>query len=364
MVKFGFLKALTWTFLAINGNSGTFLQARAVASGAASGSADGSAEAAGSASSSASVVAGVRVRLKDEVVVRTRMVTLANLFPEVLPEASAETAGAVIRERARKVILGAAPLPGARRIFQRAEIVHAMESDAVLRKALAVRAEKGARVDRRVMGQIEVPDQVEVTRWARALNAEEVVAAVRRMLRANHFGEEDLTAQDVTFDRRIEVTEESPKVEVTRIEPARRGSGTNMRLWVRSEPGVPPFWIHVDRAIGVGELLQVASSTRLAGMTGTTTRTATTATQSASAVLQSDAEDGGPAEDARPKPAVIMKAGGPIELVIKGDGISISAAGIPLDAGRSGERVRVRMVLSGRVLMGTVVGPALVEVDY
>src|ERR1700735_2962625 len=106
MVKFGFLKALTWTFLAINGNSGTFLQARAVASGAASGSADGSAEAAGSASSSASVVAGVRVRLKDEVVVRTRMVTLANLFPEVLPEASAETAGAVIRERARKVILG------------------------------------------------------------------------------------------------------------------------------------------------------------------------------------------------------------------------------------------------------------------
>ena len=61
---------------------------------------------------------------------------------------------------------------------------------------------------------------------------------------------------------------------------------------------------------------------------------------------------------------ILVKAGEPVQLLVEGAGMRIATTAIPLTVGREGERIRVRTTLSGKILVGMVVAPQTVKVDY
>jgi hypothetical protein len=62
--------------------------------------------------------------------------------------------------------------------------------------------------------------------------------------------------------------------------------------------------------------------------------------------------------------SILVKAGEPVQLLVEGAGMRIATTAIPLTVGREGERIRVRTTLSGKILVGMVVAPQTVKVDY
>ncbi|MGA2717381.1 MAG: flagella basal body P-ring formation protein FlgA [Candidatus Acidiferrales bacterium] len=61
---------------------------------------------------------------------------------------------------------------------------------------------------------------------------------------------------------------------------------------------------------------------------------------------------------------ILVKAGEPVQLFLEGAGMRIATTAIPLTVGREGEQIRVRSILSGKILVGMVVAPQTVRVDY
>lgn len=61
---------------------------------------------------------------------------------------------------------------------------------------------------------------------------------------------------------------------------------------------------------------------------------------------------------------ILVKAGEPVQLFVESAGMRISTTAIPLTVGREGGRIRVRTTLSGKILVGMVVAPQTVRVDY
>ncbi len=61
---------------------------------------------------------------------------------------------------------------------------------------------------------------------------------------------------------------------------------------------------------------------------------------------------------------ILVKAGEAVQLFLEVAGMRIATTAIPLTVGREGERVRVRTTLSGKILVGMVVAPQTVRVDY
>jgi hypothetical protein len=61
---------------------------------------------------------------------------------------------------------------------------------------------------------------------------------------------------------------------------------------------------------------------------------------------------------------ILVKVGEPVQLLVEGAGMRIATTAIPLTVGREGERIRVRTTLSGKILLGMVVAPQTVKVDY
>jgi hypothetical protein len=238
-------------------------------------------------------------------------VTLADLLPSDLPES--------LRLRAEKIAVTNAPLSGARRTLSRTEIERALNRVPGLQQL------------------VEVPASVEVTRWSRPLTCDEVFAAIQEALRSSKAPLVELSSpRSLVFTSPISVTEDAPKLKVTRIEPAREASVARIRLSLVSEPRIPPFWV----------TLAPKNSRDLVNPR--------TTVASVAAV-----DSPGPRE--RP---VLVKASRPAQLVLQGSGLRIVATAIPLDFGRQGQKVRVRASLTGKILVGTVTADQTVEVHY
>ena len=59
---------------------------------------------------------------------------------------------------------------------------------------------------------------------------------------------------------------------------------------------------------------------------------------------------------------IVMDVGTPVTIRVNYHGIEVSANGIAMQRGRLGAKIRVRNVASGKVLRGTVVDAATVEI--
>jgi len=265
--------------------------------------------------------------------VSANIVFLSDLLPSSATQA--------LRSRAQQITVGEAPLPGDRRQFTREDIVNA------LREAPGLRNE------------LEIPPQMQIRRSARLITREEVLAAIDRTLRANRSSAADaLAPADVQMPADISVSENSPKLQVTQIQRAADGSGSRVLVWVTSEPRVPPFWVRLDRAIDLGA--KPDSREHVAAVPASLPLQ-----RNAVAVVPVSTVSAPRAALAQRSPgAVLVKAGDPVELIVRVGGMTIQGTGIPLDRGREGDAVRVRAVESGKILVGTVVGQQIIQVSF
>ncbi len=269
-------------------------------------------------------LAGQRVRVAQSVIVRGDVVSVADLLPE--------DAAAPLRALAAGVVLGDSPAPGARRTFRNAELESALRGAPELRAAL------------------EIPDAIEVTRWSRPLSPAEILDALSAAINADQLsGAGPLRRADLGAIPAVLVTEDAPKIEITRIEPGRSGAQTRMRMWIPSEPRVSPFWISVHRVLMANpDVSQRAPSggsplqQRSAGKDSIATSAATDSPQS----------------------AVLVRSGERVQLVMLSTGMRITTSATALERGYQGQQIRVRSVLGSKLLVATVVSAQLVEVRY
>lgn len=301
------------------------------------------------ASSRTSQAGGETYALNDSAEVRRGILYLSDFLSANVPT--------WLCARAARVPLGDAPVPGAQRKIERAEIERDLRSFPDVRAA------------------VEIPAIIEVQRWSRPLGREELLRAIENTLQKNHLAAK-LTRDNVNLDSEIDVTEAAPQLKVTQIIPAREGNGMRVRMVVASEPHIPPFWVLLDcqidqptpvaakdiplasavldsdvrmemRSVSFG-LGQVPET--LADVVGRSTRRLIRAGET----LRAEMLD----------PLILVRAGQPVEILLQGRGMRITAEATPLDAGMSGQKIRVRNQVTGKILTATVVGPRLVEIQF
>lgn len=286
--------------------------------------------------SSAAAQTDVRIALVRDAVVKANVVRLSDLLPGTAPPD--------MRSRAQQIILIDAPMPGEHRQLTREDIASALRDIPALRN------------------ELEIPPEMEIRRWARSVTREEVLAAVDRTLHANGWSSADALAPgDVILSADVSVSENNPKLQVTQIQRAADNSGSRVLVWVISEPRVPPFWAHIDRAINIGAKSEPREPVA-AVPASLPLQPGASATIPVSAVVERTTPVG--QREQRSLRTVLVKAGNPVELIVRVGGMTIQGTGIPLDRGREGDEVRVRAVESGKVLVGTVVGEQTVQVSF
>ncbi|HVB88408.1 MAG TPA: flagella basal body P-ring formation protein FlgA [Candidatus Dormibacteraeota bacterium] len=279
--------------------------------------------------SSAAAQTGVRIALARQTIVNANVVPLSDLLPGTAPPN--------MRSRAQQIILIDAPMPGEHRQLTREDIASALRDIPVLRN------------------ELEIPPGMEIRRWARRVTREEVLAAVDRTLHANGWSSADtLVPGDVILSADVSVSENNPKLQVTQIQRAADHSGSRVLVWVTSEPRVPRFWVGVYRPIDPDAK---ESARELAAVPVALQR-------NASAIVPVSERMPITQRESRSLGPVLVKAGAPVQLVVRVGGMTIQGTGIPLDRGRKGDEVRVRAVESGKILVGTVVGAQIVQVSF
>jgi Chaperone for flagella basal body P-ring formation len=288
--------------------------------------------------------AAQRIALERFVVVHGSSMKVSDLLPPQAPPA--------LRTSAQEISLGDAPLPGTHRTFNRAQIARVLAPAPDLRNLL------------------DIPASIDVTRWSRKLTREEVLAAIvetadaTRLLAAG-----DLRAEDLTFASAVTVTEQAPKIEVTRIESLRNGTGTRVRLWTPSEPRLPPFSVALDREIAQSPSAPGAENVALRRHDGrdeaqqAITPAPPSATDARTARIQpvmfSPSSRHAPDTD-----PIVVKVGQLVRLVAQRTGMRITTSAISIDPGRAGEKIRVHSDLNGKTLVATVIDARTVQIDY
>jgi hypothetical protein len=274
-------------------------------------------------------LAAQRVQVAQSVVVRGDVVTVADLLPDDAP--------APLRAQAAGVVLGDSPAPGTRRTFRNAELESALRGAPELRAAL------------------ETPDAIEVTRWSRPLSPTEILDALSAAITANQLSEaRPLREADLGAIPAVLVTEDAPKIEITRIEPNRSGAETRMRLWIPSEPRVSPFWVSLHRVLMAN--LELAKGAAAAGSLRKG-RSGSSAAAGKNSVVTADAADSAAS-------AVLVRSGERVQLEMLSTGMRITTSATALERGRQGQQIRVRSVLGSKLLVATVVSAQLVVVRY
>jgi hypothetical protein len=297
-----------------------------------------------------------RVALPVTVVVHTDSMSLADLLP-------GETSSS-LRMRARDILMGAAPRAGSQRMISRFDLVRALNSSPDL------------------LASLEIPQTIDVKRWSRPLTREEIAAAIDKSLAktidrpptetigrspAETIGrspaetidrsltENDasqsvrLSADDVTLDSIVVVTEQAPALDVMRIEPQSGAAISHVALWIPSEPRTPPFWVTVDRKLGS------ASGSGQRSKSGAQkypqlAQAAKTGSQSPSGSV--------------PANVSLVHAGKPVQLIVQGAGMRITAKATALETGRQGQQIRVQCEPAGKIVLAKVVSAAAAEIDF
>ena len=175
---------------------------------------------------------------------------------------------------------------------------------------------------------------------SRVLSRAEILAALAASASVNQFSElQSLRVDDIVSAPDIFVVEAAPQIEITSIEPDLKGTATRARLWIPSEPRIPPFWVTLRRAI-------------------------TPPPDVAPKVAPNAAAIGTAPRSVALSQGVLIARGKPVQLLLQGKGIRISATGTALEAGREGQRIRVRSDFAGKVVLATVRNAETVELEY
>lgn len=293
--------------------------------------------------------ASIRIELLPQVSTRSNVVKLSMCMPSNSPSA--------IRDSAESIVLGDSPRAGSQRTFDRNDILLALADAPNLRKML------------------DIPASITVTRWSRTITREEALAAIEKALAANHFAiSGNLSPSNLTFGTPVAVTEASPKLSVMRVDPDPAASKTRIALWTTSEPGTPPFWVTLDRVIETTPHDGTAHSSlaRTNQRVLAEANSARLEKEQSLSPLDRNIPVRQPLAEQQPAAAhptlrngpVFVHAGKPIQLIVQGSGMRITASAIALETGHEGEQVRVQCSASGKILVAKVVALQTVQISY
>jgi Chaperone for flagella basal body P-ring formation len=194
---------------------------------------------------------------------------------------------------------------------------------------------------------VTVANAADLARPARLLSRTEILSALAASAAVNQFsGLQSLHVADIVSAPDIFVAEAAPRIEITSIGPDLSGTAIRVRVWIPSEPRIPPFWISVRRAI--------APVSQEAG---------TAAPRSSAPAVPANPAATTP-ETAALSQAVLIPRGKLVQVVMRGTGMRISASATALEAGRQGQRIRARSEYAGKVVLVTVLDAETVELEF
>jgi hypothetical protein len=251
------------------------------------------------------------VALLAEVSVQGDTIMLADLLPQKTP--------LQLRNIANQVPLGSAPKSGATRQFYGDAIITAIR-DAGLQPVNFV-----------------VPPVIRVRRLERTLTREEAFAAIQTARAQDpNAAIPDFRLQDISLDATVEVPRGEPRLEVTKMVFDQQTGRTRFRLVARSADGIVPFYVTARTpADESAATLAVALATSLTG---------DRVSAPASAMLVD------------PRTPAILYLHSPDSYML----ISVK----PLQRGRLGENIRVRLPANGKTLIARVTGNGRLDATF
>jgi hypothetical protein len=249
-----------------------------------------------------------RVQIHSTAQVEGATVKLSDFLPPNAPRG--------LGEICRQVVLGDAPLAASQRVISRVQI------------------EQQLRQFPSTLRQLEIPDQVIVTRKRRRLSSAEILTAIEaRMARGEFDGFRTPNLKGLKLAAPVFVTKPDPGLEVRRVDldPVQRK--TRFLLWTSNEPQMLPFYVTIGGLPG-------PRSPRVTVDKGKSTPQATSF------------------------PAVLVAVGKPARLIFETPTVRMMALVTPLESGVQGQLISVRNQDTQRVLKAQVVGAGLVQVRF
>jgi hypothetical protein len=198
---------------------------------------------------------------------------------------------------------------------------------------------------------------------SRLLTRAEITAAIQKSLDANGFSTgSPLQPGDISIEARVIVTEAHPNLTVMRIESRPGSAITDVALWTASEPRIPPFWVKVDRPISQPQAKSIAIKSP--GEESSPKAPEASPRQTPIHYIAREAVQTHPILRATPNDQPLIHVGNPIELVVQGAGMRITAKAKALETGREGQQIRVECEPAGKILVARVVSAEAAEIDY
>jgi len=271
-----------------------------------------------------------RIVLLASVETSADLIRLSDLLPANVP--------VWLAELAPEIVLGRSPQPGSVRVFSQEQLGRAVADYP------------------QVLAAISIPSRVEVHNGARELSREEILSAILHSLESSHLStEEPLDERALLRFPRVAVQSEASGLEVTQLEEDTNKGLLRFRMWTPAEPAVRPFWVEAWARLAAGSLAdgkglraatQVVSQPALTSLAG----------QSDDHPIRRNDSLAGASASAPRLSAPLVEPGDPATILIQGSGLRIQASGIALERGWKGQRIHVRAVSTGKILLARVVG--------
>jgi len=197
----------------------------------------------------------------------------------------------------------------------------------------------------------------------RLLTRAEIAAAIQKSIDANGFSAgTPLQPSDISLDSHVLVTESHPVLIVTRMESRPGAASTNAALWTSSEPHTPPFWVTIDRPISESAPNETAA--RSAPGESHLQLPATPPLQTPIHYVARASTEARPVAHMPSNDRPLVHVGNPIELIVQGAGMRITAKAKALETGRKGQQIRVQCEPAGKILVARIVSAEAAEIDY
>jgi hypothetical protein len=259
-----------------------------------------------------------RIELLREIQVPGTSVLLSDLLPEGVPGA--------LRKRTSEISLGAAAQPGDTRTLEQVALWTSIGPMPA------------------ILSSLVLPDRVVVSRETRSITLAEVFDAISKSL--THAGVNEwpeLRLEDLLLQSQILVNQGDAGLQVLRAEVDTGLGRARFLLWPTNDPKVLPFIVTAR----VGQFPQ-AGLPRFGPRSGRQ--------MGRPAALWT------PAGTARQ--TVLISAGERATLVLHSDVLRMFADVISLEQGALGQRIRVRVLDTGKIFSAQVDGPAHLEMKF
>jgi hypothetical protein len=246
----------------------------------------------------------LRIALLDGAEVRGDVIVLADLLPKDVPR--------FIREVAEKISLGTAPQNGTSRRFSRSAVLAAVMAHGLPESAF------------------EIPDVITVQRSAHLVTRGEAFAAIREALaKSKGPALPDFQPEDISLDA-VLLPDRTSQLEVTAIAFDEFIGRARFRLRSKSAPGVHPFYVTARLPFRLAAIPSSSIQAFSAGFIASSINPPVVS-------------------------PVLVEAGRTARLHLHSSNSNILLEVKPLQRGRLGEIIRVRLPGSGKTLRARVV---------